>query len=226
MVHAKWVLDTDDFNEWMNEEDYEVDENKKSVSYPKRISTHIEESSRTPDRKERKAAASGKKRRRSPSPPPTPAESRKKGGKKGQPTPNWKKRNQREEEEEEEEQEDLTKDMEDPIPVPNMEEVILPKNLNPKKDSENTPVKGGTVADLDEQEDEPMVTSGKEEEEQGKAEVNRLIDSSEDNVTEQTHHIIIPSYASWFDYNCIHEIERRALPEFFNGKNKSKTPEM
>ncbi|XP_033856366.2 SWI/SNF complex subunit SMARCC1-like isoform X2 [Acipenser ruthenus] len=225
-VHAKWVLDTDDFNEWMNEEDYEVDENKKSVSYPKRISTHIEESSRTPDRKERKAAASGKKRRRSPSPPPTPAESRKKGGKKGQPTPNWKKRNQREEEEEEE-QEDLTKDMEDPIPVPNMEEVILPKNLNPKKDSENTPVKGGTVADLDEQEDEPTVTSGKQEdEEQGKAEVNRLIDSSEDNVTEQTHHIIIPSYASWFDYNCIHEIERRALPEFFNGKNKSKTPEI
>ena len=22
-----------------------------------------------------------------------------------------------------------------------------------------------------------------------------------ENVTEQTHHIIIPSYASWFDYN-------------------------
>uniref|UniRef100_A0AAQ4S3J8 SWI/SNF related, matrix associated, actin dependent regulator of chromatin subfamily c member 2 n=1 Tax=Gasterosteus aculeatus aculeatus TaxID=481459 RepID=A0AAQ4S3J8_GASAC len=48
----------------------------------------------------------------------------------------------------------------------------------------------------------------------------------EDNVTEQTHHIIIPSYGAWFDYNCIHEIERRALPEFFNGKNKSKTPEI
>lgn len=24
----------------------------------------------------------------------------------------------------------------------------------------------------------------------------------------------------------VHAIERRALPEFFNGKNKSKTPEM
>lgn len=48
----------------------------------------------------------------------------------------------------------------------------------------------------------------------------------EDNVTEQTHHIIIPSYSAWFDYNAIHAIERRALPEFFNGKNKSKTPEM
>ncbi|XP_006635727.1 SWI/SNF complex subunit SMARCC1 isoform X1 [Lepisosteus oculatus] len=222
-VHAKWVLDTDSFNEWMNEEDYEVDESKKPVSFRQRIFMRDEESSRTPDRKDRKAAASGKKRRRSPSPPPTPVESRKKGGKKGHPGPYWKRRGHREEEEPEE---DLTKDMEDPTPVPNMEEVTLPKNVNPKKDSENTPVKGGTVADLDEQEDEPMVTGGKEEEEQGKAEVNRLIDSSEDNVTEQTHHIIIPSYASWFDYNCIHEIERRALPEFFNGKNKSKSPEI
>merc|ERR1719273_1020818 len=48
----------------------------------------------------------------------------------------------------------------------------------------------------------------------------------EDNVTEQTHHIIVPSYSSWFDYNAIHSIEKRALPEFFNGKNKSKSPEI
>ncbi|OTF69437.1 SWI/SNF complex subunit SMARCC2-like protein [Euroglyphus maynei] len=51
-------------------------------------------------------------------------------------------------------------------------------------------------------------------------------DSQDDNVTEQANHIIIPSYASWFDYNCIHAVERRALPEFFNGRNKSKTPEV
>uniref|UniRef100_A0A8C7GG34 SWI/SNF related BAF chromatin remodeling complex subunit C1 n=1 Tax=Oncorhynchus kisutch TaxID=8019 RepID=A0A8C7GG34_ONCKI len=218
-VHAKWVLDTDAFNEWMNEEDYEVDENKKTVSFRQRIFPKEEESSRTPDRKERKANAAGKKRRRSPSPPTTPAESRKKGGKKGvlgklhQPLTSSPRRGHRGEDEEEEE--DLTKDMEDPSPVPSMEEVTLPKNVNSKKDSENTPVRGGAVADLGE-----CVC------EQGKAEVNRLIDSSEDNVTEQTHHIIIPSYAAWFDYNCIHEIERRALPEFFNGKNKSKSPEI
>lgn len=36
-VHAKWVIDTDAFNEWMNEEDYEVDENKKPVSFRQRI---------------------------------------------------------------------------------------------------------------------------------------------------------------------------------------------
>ncbi|CAH8592175.1 unnamed protein product [Schistosoma margrebowiei] len=46
------------------------------------------------------------------------------------------------------------------------------------------------------------------------------------SVTEQAHCIVIPSYSAWFDYNAIHGIERRALPEFFNGQNKSKTPEV
>uniref|UniRef100_A0A8B9STV1 SWI/SNF related, matrix associated, actin dependent regulator of chromatin subfamily c member 1 n=1 Tax=Anas platyrhynchos TaxID=8839 RepID=A0A8B9STV1_ANAPL len=212
-VHAKWILDTDIFNEWMNEEDYEVDENRKSVSFRQRISMKNEEPVRSPERRDRKAAASTRKRKHSPSPPPTPVESRKKTGKKGQAALYGKRRGQKEEDE----QEDLTKDMEDPTPVPNIEEVVLPKNVNPKKDSENTPVKGGTVADL-----------GKinEDEDPNKGDQSRSIDPGEDNVTEQTNHIIIPSYASWFDYNCIHVIERRALPEFFNGKNKSKTPEI
>lgn len=51
-------------------------------------------------------------------------------------------------------------------------------------------------------------------------------ETGDDTLTEQTHHIIVPSYSAWFDYNSIHAIERRALPEFFNGKNRSKTPEM
>ncbi|KAK6109442.1 SWIRM domain family protein [Brugia pahangi] len=46
------------------------------------------------------------------------------------------------------------------------------------------------------------------------------------NVIEQTHYIIIPSYAAWFDYNAIHQIEKRGVPEFFNGRNKSKSPEV
>lgn len=52
---------------------------------------------------------------------------------------------------------------------------------------------------------------------------NELLD---DNVTEQANHIIIPSYSAWFDYNAIHAVERRALPEFFNNENKSKSPEV
>ncbi|KAL2079850.1 hypothetical protein ACEWY4_023643 [Coilia grayii] len=202
-VHVKWALDSDSFNEWMNEEDYEVEESGKSLAFRQRIYTRDEE--------ERKM--SGKKRRRSPSPPLT--EPRKKGSKKG--AGYYKRRGQQQEEEPEE---DLTKDMEDPTPVPNMEEVILPKNVNLKKDSENTPVKGGTMADLDDQEDEFL--SGVRDEEEGKLDYS----AGEETATEQTHHIIIPSYTSWFDYNCIHQIERRALPEFFNGKNKSKTPEI
>lgn len=40
----------------------------------------------------------------------------------------------------------------------------------------------------------------------------------------QTHDVIIPSYAAWFDMSTIHPVERRALPEFFNSRNRSKTP--
>ena len=40
----------------------------------------------------------------------------------------------------------------------------------------------------------------------------------------QTHDVIIPSYAAWFDMSTIHPVEKRALPEFFNSRNRSKTP--
>lgn len=49
------------------------------------------------------------------------------------------------------------------------------------------------------------VIVSKQEEEEGspsvKGEPVKGSDLHEDNVTEQTHHIIIPSYAAWFDYN-------------------------
>ncbi|XP_076005884.1 SWI/SNF complex subunit SMARCC1b [Genypterus blacodes] len=199
-VHAGWVLASDVFNEWMNEEDYHVNERNVPLSLRRRI--HLR------DAEQEAKSTPSKKRRRSPSPPSS--EVRKKG-----------KKGRRRGQQEEEPEEDLTKDMEDPTPVPNMEEVILPKNVNFKKDSENTPVKGGTMADLDELEED---FAGREDEE-GKVEVPRLSEG-EDSITEQTHHIIIPSYTAWFNYNSIHSIEKRTLPEFFNGKNKSKSPEI
>lgn len=198
-VHARWVLDTDIFNEWMNEEDYCLDERNVPIILRQRIYLQDDQDSKS---------TPSKKRRRSPSPPSS--DGRKKG-----------KKGRRRGQQEEEPEEDLTKDMEDPTPVPNMEEVMLPKNVNLKKDSENTPVKGGIMADLDEQEED---FPGREDDE-GRGEIPRLSEG-EDNITEQTHHIIIPSYTSWFNYNSIHSIEKRALPEFFNGKNKSKSPEI
>uniref|UniRef100_A0A2K5PJA6 Uncharacterized protein n=1 Tax=Cebus imitator TaxID=2715852 RepID=A0A2K5PJA6_CEBIM len=193
------------------------------VSFHQRISRKNEEPVRSPERRDRKASANARKRKHSPSPPPpTSTESRKKSGKKGQASLYGKHRSQKEEDE----QEDLTKDMEDPTPIPNIEEVVLPRNVNLKKDSENIPVKGRTVADLDEQNEETITAGGKEDEDPAKGDQSQSVDPGEDNVIEQTNHIIIPSYASWFDYNCIHVSEQHALPEFFNGKNKSKTPEI
>ena len=40
----------------------------------------------------------------------------------------------------------------------------------------------------------------------------------------QTQEVIIPSYSVWFDMNKINAIEKRSLPEFFNNRNRSKTP--
>uniref|UniRef100_A0A668A871 SWI/SNF related BAF chromatin remodeling complex subunit C2 n=1 Tax=Myripristis murdjan TaxID=586833 RepID=A0A668A871_9TELE len=190
-VHAKWILDLDQYNEWMNEEDYEVGEGGPKR---KRISAKtLTDEVTTPDERRDKKPGSAKKRKRSPSPSPTPPpqESKKKNTKKG-----CSKRGQREEE-----QEDLTKDLDEASPVPATEEGNPAKtSMLPHEEEEGSPsVKG-----------EPVKGS----------------DLHEDNVTEQTHHIIIPSYAAWFDYNSVHAIERRALPEFFNGKNKSKTPEI
>ncbi|NWH75165.1 SMRC2 protein, partial [Piaya cayana] len=222
-VHAKWILDTDTFNEWMNEEDYEVTDEKSPVTRRKKISAKTltdEVNSPDSDRRDKKGG-NYKKRKRSPSPSPTP-EAKKKNAKKGPATPyNKSKRGHREEE-----QEDLTKDMDEPSPVPNVEEVTLPKTVNTKKDSESAPVKGGTMTDLGESEPPGPSAAGEENGAGSKGEQAKNPDLHEDNVTEQTHHIIIPSYAAWFDYNSVHAIERRALPEFFNGKNKSKTPEI
>lgn len=99
--------------------------------------------------------------------------------------------------------------------------------VNNKKDHELQPLKGGSVADLDEAEDKNDDSqTGKTSESNTQSEFVTKNDDQEDNVTEQTHHIVVPSYSAWFDYNSIHVTEKRALPEFFNGKNKSKTPEI
>ena len=48
--------------------------------------------------------------------------------------------------------------------------------------------------------------------------------SARSNLATQNHKIILPSYSKWFDMHRINKIEENALPEFFNGRNRSKTP--
>ncbi|KAK5116604.1 hypothetical protein LTR85_009229 [Meristemomyces frigidus] len=48
--------------------------------------------------------------------------------------------------------------------------------------------------------------------------------SARAHLIDQNHAIILPSYSAWFDMHEIHNLERKALPEFFNSRNRSKTP--
>ncbi|XP_023343822.1 SWI/SNF complex subunit SMARCC1 [Eurytemora carolleeae] len=154
LVSVDWVLDSQQYNEWLNEEDYELDEHGKVK--PSETAMTYDEFQTSEEKPEKKKKTT--KRKRSPSPAPKSRKS--KGGAKSKKSKN-----------DEEDEEDLTADMEDPVPENSISEVK----------TESQPAKGIFP---------------------------------------------VPSYSAWFDYNSLHAVEKRNLPEFFNGKNMSKTPEI
>lgn len=254
-VNARWLTDLDVFNEWMNEEDYELTDadgsgNKRETS-PALGKTRRKSLRTGASSDEQPGSPDGgklKKRKRSPSPDQkkkkklvTPANPKKKSGK-----------------DEENDSDDATKDLPNPSPIPNVEEVTSAAASGSKgKEIDLQPMKGNSLTDIsdsgkpeggdgeegdtsshmDTQEQQEESTEQSTPESPSSSSQNKdglfkepinMPDAEphDENLTEQTHHIIIPSYASWFDYNSVHAIERRALPEFFNGKNKSKSPEV
>jgi SWI/SNF related-matrix-associated actin-dependent regulator of chromatin subfamily C len=58
----------------------------------------------------------------------------------------------------------------------------------------------------------------------GKKENESVDDYARKYLAQQAHEVIVPSYAAWFSFNEIHETEKKAFPEFFSGRNRSKTP--
>lgn len=60
--------------------------------------------------------------------------------------------------------------------------------------------------------------------ESGMLDADEVAQTARKYLSEQTQEVIVPSYSTWFDMGQIHPIERRSLPEFFNNKNRSKTP--
>ena len=48
--------------------------------------------------------------------------------------------------------------------------------------------------------------------------------SARSHLIAQNYAIILPSYSTWFDMHAIHALEKKAMPEFFNNRNRSKTP--
>ena len=75
---------------------------------------------------------------------------------------------------------------------------------------------------------EEEAESGEENDDEDPAQLEanrqRVEDQARKYLAAQTHEVIIPSYSAWFDMSKIHPVERRSLPEFFNSRNRSKTP--
>ena len=96
-----------------------------------------------------------------------------------------------------------------PIDAP---EAPLPENAKePPEDEEMPDTKDGTPA-AEATDVAPTITKTAVEQ------------SARSHLIDQNHAIILPSYSAWFDMHEIHALERKALPEFFNNRNRSKTP--
>ncbi|CDK25575.1 unnamed protein product [Kuraishia capsulata CBS 1993] len=105
-------------------------------------------------------------------------------------------------------------------------------SADPSRDPSLQPsVKGETDNGEEDEEREDVSMSGNEliEEQNGSAHITKRQVESDiplEVVTQQTHTIVIPSYSAWFDMSRVHKIERQSLAEFFNGRNKNKTPQV
>jgi hypothetical protein len=67
----------------------------------------------------------------------------------------------------------------------------------------------------------PAPTQGDGQVEKTKSSLEAAANS---HLVAQAHQIILPSYSTWFDMQIIHTLEKKSLPEFFNSRNRSKTP--
>lgn len=152
-VAANWLLDLDQYNEWMNEEDYEVDAGGKKKVHKLRLS--VEDLMSGGDSKQKGKTPSTLKRRRSPSPASsgstkaaaTPTTAGGGGNKRKTVRPALGKKFKGGEED----SDDLTRDMDDPPSDTNLREVEVPKT-HPvpggppptaiKKDADWMPTKG------------------------------------------------------------------------------------
>ncbi|EJD43205.1 SWIRM-domain-containing protein [Auricularia subglabra TFB-10046 SS5] len=101
------------------------------------------------------------------------------------------------------------------------------------KRHELEPVMGGEIGNLGGQEDVEMGSDSDSDSEDDDEDDNpaqleaaraRLEESARRYLAAQTHEVVVPSYSAWFEMSAVHAVERRALPEFFNSRNRSKTP--
>lgn len=100
-----------------------------------------------------------------------------------------------------------------------------PKPQNEPEDEEmgGTETEAKKEAEGDENLDTQQSVNDAADEQPGQTKAS-MEASARTHLASQTHAIILPSYAMWFDMHTIHQTEKKALAEFFNGRNRSKTP--
>lgn len=86
------------------------------------------------------------------------------------------------------------------------------------KDEDGSPDKDDVEAQSSSQ---PMEGVAEGQSTQSKAAIETAARS---HLIAQTHAIILPSYSTWFDMHTINALEKKAMAEFFNNRNRSKTP--
>lgn len=79
----------------------------------------------------------------------------------------------------------------------------------------------------------PAQKSGSEEKSESPADVAQaraeFQEKARTYLIEQARHVVVPSFARWFDMNTVHQIEKRLFPDFFPEKETGstyKTPEV
>ncbi|KAI9503376.1 hypothetical protein BX070DRAFT_225315 [Coemansia spiralis] len=195
-VSLQWLEDSSKFNELMNEEDYES--NSASDSVPGSANSTKRRAHALLEGEEKRLRVDGDN-----SDAPDGVEVH--NIQDNQPGTGNRKRNEFE-----------------PLPHGELANVLGEDNEDVNKEDDNS-----MDVDKDKEEEEEDKNKKGEDGQDESGPVDEQLQREEDArrlLVEQTQEVIIPSYAAWFNLSSIHENERRALPEFFNSRNMSKTP--
>lgn len=134
----------------------------------------------------------------------------------------------------------MNEDDVDSVPVAHT--VDMQAQVGRKRDTDYEPVADGEIANISEpldvvgedaaaaeamDVDDAEATSsgsGKAAAANGHSAQEKLVEQAKRYLAQQAHEVVVPSYAAWFQFDHIHDVEKKALPEFFSGRNRSKTP--
>ncbi|KAG0055628.1 hypothetical protein BGZ83_007928 [Gryganskiella cystojenkinii] len=266
-ISARWVRDSEKYNEWMNEEDYEPSSDQNSdqesdTGSPAPSTSSVRFGKR--DNQDRTESHS-KRQKRSSSSTPMDAHPyhpglqvvslddnipRGRGAKKNEyepivggelanipvlpedslPEPSPKIGEVNEDDDDDAESKEEDRESMDVDSKQEEEEEEEETDDKPEEDSSMNLDNNNTEENAASGSAAPTMSASAPEEESTSAaaepepEHSELEEEANRYLSQQTQEVIIPSYSAWFSMSKVHDLEQKSLPEFFNNKNRSKTP--